>query len=77
MPAATPPAPRWQVESQLPSTEVGGDGKPQAGMRVNFVTAKGVHAYVFVPWTEYGPEAVRAKIAARVDMLDAVHSLNG
>ena len=77
MPAATPPTPRWAVESQVPSTEVGGDGKPQTGMRVNFVTAKGVHAYVFVPWTSYGPDSVRQMIAARVDALDAVHALNG
>lgn len=67
----------WTVESQVPATEVGPDGKPQTGMKVNFVTSKGVHAYVFVAWPDYTPEKVKAAIGARYAALDAVHSLNG
>lgn len=67
----------WTVEYQQPAVEVGRDGKAVKGMRVAFVTGKGVHADVFLPWADYSVENARKAINERVQVLDAVHALNG
>ena len=67
----------WRVTSQTPTTALGPDGKAQTGMRVHFTTGKGVSADVFVPWADYTPDGVRALVAARVALIDSVHTLSG
>lgn len=67
----------WKIEYQQPTVEVDGSGKPVSGMRVAFVTGKGVHAWVFVPQNQYSVDNVRALVSARVAEIDAVHALTG
>jgi hypothetical protein len=67
----------WKVTNQTPATALGPDAKAQTGMRVYFTTGKGVSADVFVPWADYTPDKVRELVAARVALIDSVHTLAG
>jgi hypothetical protein len=69
--------PAWTVEYQQETVGVGADGRAVEGVKVGFVTAKGVHGSVFVPKARYGVETVKAAIAHAVATADAVHSLSG
>jgi hypothetical protein len=66
----------WVVESQLETVDVGPDGRPQSGIRVAFVTDRGIHGSVFVPRTMYNPVNVKAAISEYVQRLHAVDSLS-
>ncbi len=67
----------WTIEYQQPATEINGAGRAVKGMRIGFVTGRGVHADVFSSWADYSPENVRAMIQAKVSQIDAVHALQG
>lgn len=76
---SSPNAPQtgWGIEYQQPSVDLGPDGRAVQGMKVGFVTGKGVHAFVFIPQNMYSVDNVRAALAAAAKQIDDVHSLTG
>lgn len=73
--AASTPA--WKVTAQTETTDRGPDGRAARGMSVQFVTAKGVHASVFVPLNQYDPASVSTLVGERAKLIDSVHGLSG
>jgi hypothetical protein len=78
-PQSSPNAPStgWSVEYQQETVDLGPDGRAVQGVKVGFVTGKGVHASVFLSKARYTPDNVRAAIAAAAAQIDAVHTLTG
>lgn len=68
----------WTVTGQLPTTRIpeGGTRFVQ-GVEISFVTAAGHTGTVFVPDAIYTVDAVRAAIAQKAALLDAVGNLTG
>lgn len=62
------------VTGQMPTTQLAG-GRFVKGVEVSFVTAKGNTGSVFLPDDQYTPDAVRAAIAERAALMDAVSGL--
>lgn len=71
------PVTGWRVTDQVPTTEQTPSGRAERGMRVSFMTGKGVSGSVFIPESQYTPDNVRAAIAAQAALIDQVHALQG
>lgn len=67
----------WQVVSQRETSDIGPDGNYTHGFRVSFTTAGGHQGSVFIPDNLYFPDNVRAAVAARAAVMDAVGDLAG
>ncbi len=74
---ANPAVPAWEVLTQVPSTGLGPDRRAVEGMKIGFVTAKGVHDFVFIANERYNAENVKAAILARVMHSNAIADLKG
>ncbi len=75
--ATAPELSGWKVTGQTPAKQPTNGGTFQDGINVTFITGKGVVGTIFVPETVYTPENVKALVAQKVAVLDAVSSLNG
>jgi hypothetical protein len=51
------------------------NGTFQEGMKVSFLTTKGVPGNIFVPLSQYNAENVAALVQARVDSINAVDAI--
>lgn len=71
------PVTGWEVEYQQETVDLGPDGRAVQGIKIGFVTGKGVHASVFVSKANYSPDNVRSAIAAAAAQIDTVHTLKG
>lgn len=69
------PTSGWTVTGQVETTTIGTDNRLVNGITVSFLTGDGVSGSVFVPNDQYTPDRVRAAIAARAGLLDAVQSM--
>lgn len=75
--APNAPITGWHVEYQQETVDLGPDGRAVQGVKVGFVTGKGVHGSVFIAKTRYNPDNVKAAIAAAAVQIDTVHTLTG
>jgi len=71
------PVTGWRVIDQVPGTDIGPQGYAVRGVRVYFVTGKGVNGSVFIPENRYTPKNVQATVADLAATIDAVHALQG
>jgi len=71
------PVTGWSVESQMETTGLDPGGRAVEGVKVSFVTGRGVRASVFIPKDRYTPDNVRAAIADYAGRLEAVHTSKG
>jgi len=67
----------WTVQYQQETVDLGPDGRAVQGVKVGFVTGKGVHGSVFIPKARYNVDTVKAAIGEAVAKLDAIHGLTG
>ena len=68
--------PAWTVISQSETMGIGPTGVAGSGVKVSFRLTDGTVGSVFVPDAQYNADSVRAAIAARVDVLQAVKGLS-
>ena len=78
-PAGTPSVPWVPVTdiTQQETYDIGPDGRPTLGWKIQFTTPSGSRASVFVPLSRYTVENARAAIAQRANQVEAVHRLAG
>ena len=67
----------WHVTQQIEQVGQAPGGQLVKGMLVRYALDSGPSASVFVPLSEYTPEAVQAAVAAQAATLKAVHGLSG
>lgn len=75
MPAGRPPSgpvSGGRIVSQQRVLEVGPDGRPQSGYRIEFLTGAGAAGSAFVPEAMYEPANVIAAVRAMAAKLDEV-----
>lgn len=63
-----------RVTGQMPTTALAG-GRFTKGVEVQFVTAAGNTGSVFIPDDQYTPDVVRAAIADKAAVMDAVGAI--
>ena len=71
------PVTGWQVQDQVPTTELDARSVAVRGYRVHFLTGKGQQGSVFVPENRYTTLNVRAQVAAAAAQLDEIAGLSG
>lgn len=67
----------WTVDTQQEASGQLPGGAFGPGYRVTFTTGHGLHGSVWLPESQFSPEAVRHAIAAKVKLLVAVQQLSG
>jgi hypothetical protein len=73
---ANPPGIQGKVIYQQETVDLGPDGRAVQGVKVGFMTAKGIHGSVFIPKARYNVETVRAAVGEQAAKLDAIHDLS-
>ena len=71
------PTTGWRVVDQTETLEADPGGRVVNGVRVVFVTGKGIQGSVFVPRNLYNVPNVQAAVAARAHEMDQVQGLSG
>lgn len=67
----------YKVTAQVPTMQLGADGKPTEGINITITTGRGHTATQFVPRTQYRVETVRPLLDELAGHLDAVGDLGG
>lgn len=67
----------WSIEYQQETVGTGPDGRAAEGVKVGFVTGRGVHSSVFIPRERFNPANVKAQVAAAAAQHDEVDRLTG
>lgn len=67
----------WRIVSQQETTRPDNSGRFVSGVLVMFQTSNGLTGSVFVPDQQYTPDVVRQLVQQRVDLMTAVHTLEG
>lgn len=70
-------SPSWTVKTQVESMGLGPNGGAVKGVTVGFALSDGTAGTVFVPEAQFTADNVRAAIAAKVEVLQAVKGLSG
>lgn len=75
----TPNAPpnKFVIESQVEQYGTDAAGRPAEGVRVGFITEKGIRRSVFIPRDQYRPDIVKATVQAEAAKTDLIHGLTG
>ena len=71
------PTTGWNVDYQQETVGLDASGRTVPGVKVGFITGKGVRSSVFIPQTLYTPTNVRAQIAAMAAQVDEVQGMSG
>ncbi|HUZ84158.1 MAG TPA: hypothetical protein VMU66_05650 [Gaiellales bacterium] len=68
---------KWEITAQREDYRPGPTGAFVAGVVVTFRLPSGTTGSVFIPDSQYSAEIVRAAIAARAAVMEAVNTLTG
>lgn len=71
------PGAAWTVTAQTETTDLNDSGMYVPGVKVQFVTARGVRGSVFVPTAEYSADNVRKLVSARAAIADEIAGMAG
>ena len=68
---------QWTITTQQEGSRPNATGQYVEGVTIGFQTINGLTGTVFVPNTQYNPQAVKDLINARVAAMQAVQGLKG
>lgn len=71
------PGAAWTITGQTETTDLNDSGMYVPGVKVQFVTARGVRGSVFVPTADYTAENVRKLVTARALVADEIAGMAG
>jgi hypothetical protein len=67
----------WKVTGQTERDQIQPGSAPVKGVQIYYQTSKGVTGSIWVPYSQYTTENVRAAIQAAASQMDAVSMLTG